>query len=431
MLHAVLRTFFVAGLIWAPAAGADDWPQWRGLGRDGVWHEAGIVERFAGERLPAKWTVPVGSGYCGPTVAAGKVYLMDLIHQPMTQERIHCFDAESGKTIWSLDYPCPYGRVQYSAGPRACVTIEAGKAFALGATGQFHVLDAASGKVLWKKDLDAEYKIDLPQWGISAAPLIYENLVVLHIGGAGACIVAFEKDTGQEAWRALNDRAQYSAPVVVQQGGQPVIICWTGDSVSGLAALTGKLLWRYDWKPRKMPIGVATPVISENRVFFTSFYDGSLLLRLKADQPQVEKVWQRVGRDEQNTDALHSIISTPVFEGRYIYGDDSYGELRCLDAETGDRLWEDRTAVPRARWSTIHFVKNGDRYFLFNERGELIIANLSPAGYREISRTKLLEPTEEQLRQRGGVCWSHPAFANKHVFARNDKELVCASLAAE
>jgi hypothetical protein len=120
-----------------------------------------------------------------------------------------------------------------------------------------------------------------------------------------------------------------------------------------------------------------------------------------------------------------------VFEDQYIYGDDSYGELRCLDAATGDRLWEDRSAVPRARWSTIHFVKNGDRYFLFNERGELIIAKLSPAGYHEISRAKLLEPTEDQLRQRGGVCWSHPAFANKHVFARNDKELVCASLAAE
>ena len=98
---------------------------------------------------------------------------------------------------------------------------------------------------------------------------------------------------------------------------------------------------------------------------------------------------------------------------------------------TADRVWEDKTAVPKARWSTIHFVKNGDRYFLFNERGDLIIAKLSPQGYEEISRAKLLEPTLDQLRQRGGVCWSHPAFANKHIFARNDKELVCASLAAE
>jgi outer membrane protein assembly factor BamB len=138
-----------------------------------------------------------------------------------------------------------------------------------------------------------------------------------------------------------------------------------------------------------------------------------------------------MGRDEQNTLALHSIISTPVFENGYIYGCDSYGELRCLDANTGDRLWEDKTATPPARWSNLHFVKNGDKYWMFNERGELLIAKLSPQGFQEISRAKLLEPTTDQLPQRGGVCWSHPAFANKHIFARNDKEIVCASLAAE
>src|SRR6185369_8449273 len=118
-------------------------------------------------------------------------------------------------------------------------------------------------------------------------------------------------------------------------------------------------------------------------------------------RPAAEKVWQIAGMSELNTLALHSIIATPVFENGYIYGVDSYGELRCLDAANGDRIWEDQTAVPRDRWSTIHFVKNGDKYWLFNERGELLIAQLSPSGYTEISRAKLLEPTTDQLRQRG------------------------------
>jgi outer membrane protein assembly factor BamB len=228
----------------------------------------------------------------------------------------------------------------------------------------------------------------------------------------------------------LSDPAQYSAPILVQQAGQPIVLCWAGDSVAGIHPHTGKIAWRFEWPRRKMPIGVATPVVEKDRVFFTSFYDGSLLLRLLQDKPAVERVWQIAGRDEKNTDALHSIIATPAFENGYIYGVDSYGELRCLDAGDGHRVWENTTAVPRARWSTIHFVKNGDRYFLFNERGELIIAKLSPQGYDEISRAKLIEPTMDQLRERGGVCWSHPAFANKHVFARNDKELVCVNLAA-
>ena len=125
---------------------------------------------------------------------------------------------------------------------------------------------------------------------------------------------------------------------------------------------------------------------------------------------------------------MHSIISTPVWIGDHIYGVDSYGELRCLEAETGKRVWEDLTATPKSRWSTIHFVQNGDITWMFNERGQVIVSRLSPEGFDEISRADLLDPTIKQLKQRGGVCWSHPAFADKKIFARNDKELVCASL---
>lgn len=418
-------------LIAAAVAAADDWPQWRGVNRDGIWRETGIVSKFASSELKPQWKIEVGAGYCGPTVANGRVYVMDRVTQPGSVERVHCVDEKTGDRIWKFEYECPYGKVGYPAGPRASVTIDGGKAFALGTTGRLHVFDAASGQLLWNKDLDQQYTINLPIWGIAAAPLIYEDLVVLHIGGQGACVVALNKDSGAEVWRALDDRAQYSAPVLIQQGGQPIVVCWTGDSVAGLDANSGKVAWRHAWKPRNMPIGVATPVIEKERIFFTSFYDGSLLLRLEADRPAYEKLWHVIGRDEKNTEALHSIIATPVFENGYLYGVDSYGELRCLDAQDGRRVWENKTAVPTARWSTIHFVKNGERFFLFNERGELIIAKLSPSGYEEISRAKLLEPTLDQLRQRGGVCWSHPAFANRHIFARNDKELVCADLAGE
>ena len=154
------------------------------------------------------------------------------------------------------------------------------------------------------------------------------------------------------------------------------------------------------------------------------------MLKLRQDELRVEKLWRRQGASERHTDALHAMISTPYMEGDYVYGVDSYGELRCLDARTGDRIWEDLTAVPKARWATIHMVRNGGRMWMFNERGELLIGTLSPQGFHEISRAKLIEPTTEQLDQRGGVCWSHPAYAYKHVFARNDRELVCASLAA-
>ena len=131
----------------------------------------------------------------------------------------------------------------------------------------------------------------------------------------------------------------------------------------------------------------------------------------------------------RDTDALHCCISTPMILGDHIYGVDSHGELRCLDLKTGDRIWEDLTATPKARWSNIHMVRNGDKVWMFNERGELVIGRLAPDGFHEISRAKLIDPTQAQLDQRGGVTWSHPAFANKYIYARNDKELLCADLA--
>jgi outer membrane protein assembly factor BamB len=409
-------------------ARADDWPQWRGPNRDGVWKETGVAEKFAGRELPIKWRAEIGAGYSGPTVADGRVYVMDRLTKPEEVERVLCFDEETGKPHWSHAYACRYGGIGYQAGPRASVTVAGGKAYSLGATGRCFCFDARQGTVLWEKDLDALYQIDMPIWGIAASPLVYRDLVILHIGGQGACVVALDRHTGQEKWKALSDRAQYSAPILVKQAGRDVVLIWTGDSVSGLAADDGQVLWRFPWKPRNMPIGIATPVVDGDLVFFTSFYDGSLLLRLKRDEPAVEKVWQRVGASERNTDALHSIISTPLVKEGHIYGVDSYGELRCLRLADGERLWEDLTATPKARWSTIHFVDSGERTWMFNERGELIIGRLSPQGLEEISRAKLLAPTQEQLRQRGGVCWSHPAFANRHIFARNDRELVCASL---
>jgi outer membrane protein assembly factor BamB len=416
---------------------ADEWPQWRGPQRDGVWSENGIIDKFKSDRLEPLWRQPIGAGYSGPTVADGRVYITDRIAEPEQIERIHCFNWQTGAKEWSHQYPCAYS-VGYTAGPRASVTIHDGRAYALGAMGHFHCLGAKSGKVLWSHDLNDEYKIKessrMPIWGIASAPIVYQELVVVHIGAENASIVAFDRTSGEQRWRTLNDRAQYSAPILVQQAGRDVLICWTGDSVAGVDPASGKVHWRVPFEPRNMPIGIATPVIDANRLFVTSFYDGSLMLRLRQDKVDAETIWKRSGRDEKNTDALHSIISTPIFDGDQVYGVDSYGELRCLESATGDRIWEDQTATPRNRWSNIHFVRNADRIWMFNEMGELIIAKLDPKGFHEISRAQLIDPTPEQLSGRGrrnGVCWAHPAFAYKHVFIRNDNELICASLAAD
>jgi len=414
------------------AVHGDDWPQWRGPERDGVWRETGIVEKFDSAALPHVWRAEIGGGYSGPTVADGRVYVTDRLVEPKQVERVHCFDAKSGRPVWSHAYDCSYRDVSYDTGPRASVTIDAGRAYSLGSMGNLFCFDAADGKVIWSRDLNRDYKIEMPVWGIAASPLVVDDLVILQIGGAdGACVVGLDKGSGKERWRALDDPASYSAPTLIGQVGRDVVVVWTGANVVGLAPKSGQVYWREPFPPVRMVIGIATPVLHKDFLFISDFFAGSMLLKLDTDELKVTRVWKRCGESEQETDSLHTIISTPYLEGDSIYGVDSYGELRCLDLMTGDRVWEDLTAVPRARWATIHFIEHGDKVWMFNERGELIIGKLSRSGFEEISRAKLIEPTTGQLPQRGGVCWSHPAFAYKHVFARNDKELVCASLAAE
>lgn len=423
--------YWILTIIIVSTALADDWPQWRGPQADGVWRESGIIDTLPDSALTARWRVPIAAGYSSPTVAEGRVYVMDRLTKPEQTERIHCFDAKTGTSLWSYAYPRDYRDVGYTAGPRTSVVVHDGLAYALGTMGDLHVLDAATGKVIWQHDLNEEYQIRMPVWGIAVSPVIYGELVIVQIGGEGACLVAFDRQTGKERWRALDDQASYSTPIIVEQAGQQVLVVWTGENVVGLDPASGKTHWLQAFPPKQGTISIASPVLAGSRLFFTSFFDGSLMLELPPDRLAIAKTWYRVGTSEQKTDGLHSTISTPLIIDDHIYGFDSYGEFRCLDAATGERIWEDQTVMPRARWGTAHFTPHDDRIWIFNERGELLLTSLSPKGVTIHGRTQLIAPTRDQLNQRGGVTWSHPAFAQRHIFVRNDEELACFNLAAK
>ena len=403
-----------------------DWPDWRGVNRDGVWEATGVVETFESDKIGSKWSVPIGPGYSGPTVSNGKVYVTDRIERPEQLERVLCFDERTGKELWVYQYDCKYEGVGYPAGPRASVIINDGKAYSLGTMGHLFCFDAGTGRVIWKKDLNNEYKIDMPIWGIASTPLVVDEKLIVHVSGSdNACVVAFNKDSGEEIWRSLEDRAGYSAPIVIEKNGVRVVVNWTEHSLSGLDPESGEVYWRFPWTTGS-GMSISTPVLYRDHIFVSAFYSGSLLVKLGDDYTTAEKVWQREGESERNTDALHCVMNTPVILDDHIYGVDSYRELRCLEFSTGDRVWEDLTAVNKDRWANIHFIQKEEKTWMFNEHGELLITELSPEGFKEISRAKLIEPTRKQLGR--GVTWSHPAFANRHVFIRNDDRLLCADL---
>lgn len=404
-----------------------DWPDWRGPDRDGIWDETGIIEKFNSAVIKPEWSVPIGSGYSGPTVSNGKVYVTDLKERPNQTEGVLCFDEKTGEKLWEYGYECDYVGVGYPAGPRASVVINNGKAYSLGTMGNLFCFNAINGEVLWQKDMNKIYEIRMPTWGISATPLIVDNKIILQISGNNnACVVALDKNTGKEIWRNLDEIAGYSAPILIAKNGTKVVVVWTAESLCGLNPDNGQIYWQIPWEVGA-GMSISTPVLHDDHIFVSCFYSGSLLVNLENNFTSAKIAWQRSGESERKTDALHCVMNTPVIMDNFIYGVDSYGELRCLDFKTGDRIWEDLSAVKKDRWANIHFIQNEDRVWMFNEHGELIISELSSKGFREISRARLIEPTKKQLPR--GVTWSHPAFANKHVFIRNDEKLLCADLA--
>ncbi len=320
--------------------------------------------------------------------------------------------------------------MSYASGPRATPTVADGKVYTLGAEGNLVCLDATNGKLLWSHDFKKDFGVKTPVWGFAAHPLVDEKKLICLAGGDGSVAVAFDKDSGKELWRALSAKEPgYAPPMIYEFAGKRQLILWHPEAVNSLDPETGQVIWSYPLtRAVQSGVTISTPRKAGDKLFLTSFYNGSLMLRVDSDQTSL--VWASQKVSEKETDGLHSVFATPLIENGYIYGPCSYGQFRCLKADTGERIWETfaPTTGKSERWGNAFIVKNGDRSFLFNEKGDLIIAKLSPGKYDEISREHLIDATNNDPRRL--VVWTHPAFANKSVYARNDKEIVCASLAA-
>ena len=428
----------------AAPAQAEDWPQWRGEDRRGVWNETGIVEQFPEEGLRFKWRTPIHSGYTGPAVAAGRVFLMDY-HEPEGSrpleglERALCLDEKTGQVVWSKEWPVDYKELMasYAIGPRATPSVDSERVYVVGAVGNLLCLNVETGEVIWQKDYQKDYDTQLSTWGVTSAPLVDDERLICVVGGQpDARIVAFDKMTGKEIWRSISGDWEmgYEQPIIIQAGGTRQLIIWQPKALNSLDPLTGKVYWEISYDVGAS-MTVATPVHSGNNLLVTQFYRGSMLVGLDTSNPQAKMLWRGQSRSERPelTDGLHSLITTPIIEGDYIYGVGSYGELRCLNVKDGERVWENKDMTRQGRWGTAFMVKNGDRWFVNNDEGDLIIARFSPDGYTEIDRTKLIKPTSSagfgpRRFFDSTVNWSHPAYANRHIFARNDEEIVCASL---
>ena len=427
-----------------------DWPRWMGAEMNGVWTETGIIEKFAESGPDVVWRFEVGGGYAGPSVADGRVYLMDRTDDTkggtvenairaageiQGGERVVCLNAANGELIWEHKYDCPY-KVAYPTGPRCTPTIDGQFVYTLGAMGDLFCFDKKDGKVIWQKKLTDDYGTKPPPWGYSSHPFVDGDLLFVPVGGKGSGVVAFEKTSGKEIWKSVDTMDVGYAPLVMFENGlaQPQLIFWHAEGVTSLNPETGNEFWfiKFPEEPNPSQTTIATPRIIGDRILISEFYKGSMMLQIASDPPGVKEIWRTQKTDPKNKTSLNSMMTTPVIQGDYAFGigysGRGQGVLKCIRLDDGTTVWSEDTWMEDEPvvFATSFIVENQDRYIMFNDNGELMFANLTPEGFEVIDKAKVLDPTS--VARGRDVVWSHPAFSDKKMFARNDKEIICVNL---
>ena len=387
-----LSVWALAVLLPAAPSPAADWPQWRGLHRNGISAESGWAPNSNPRRV---WSAQVGEGFSSVAVAGGRVYTMG---NSGGKDWIHCLNAATGKPVWQYTFPASSGDY---GGPRATPTVSGGKVYTLNRHGQAHCINAATGKLVWQADVARLLSAERPTWGFAGSPLILGSLALYNVGTAGA---ALNKETGRLVWGSGPKTAGYSSPVLFSAAGKRGVALFVAWGIVAVNPDDGKPLWQFPWDTRH-DVNAADPQFAGDSVFISSNYGrGAALLRLGKGNPSV--AWEN--RNMKNH------FNTSVLLNGYLYGNDE-NTLKCIELKSGDERWRLRGIGKGG------LIAANGKLIILSERGELIFANASPAGYKELARANVMR----------GTCWTHPVLADGFIYCRSQEgELVCVDVRA-
>ncbi|MGA2588423.1 MAG: PQQ-binding-like beta-propeller repeat protein [Bryobacteraceae bacterium] len=375
-----------------------DWPQWRGLNRDGISPETGLLDSWPKDGPPLLWKIQgLGEGYSSAALSGGRLYIQG---QHGDEEYVLAFDANTGKQLWRTHTGISFNESR-GHGPRSTPTVDGDRVYALAADGMLVCLETATGKTIWGYNIVDHFHGRVPQWGISESPLVDGNRVIVTPGGPGAAVVALDKMSGKVLWASQSDQAGYSSPVAFDAGTARELAVFTGDAALGLDFASGKLLWRYE-RVANRTANIATPIVHDGEIFLSSNYGtGCVLLKSAAGGSAAEVYFNR---DMQNH------YSTSVLVGDYLYGF-SGSILTAMKFQTGDVAWRNRSV---GKGSLIY--AEGNLYCL-GEEGVVGLVEATPAGYREKSRF--------EISKGGYPTWSQPVIANGKLYLREQDNLSC------
>lgn len=393
------------GVVQASSGGeAAPWPYYRGPQRDGSYDQTAIRTDWPEDGLPEVWRTKVGGGYASMIVAEGKVFT---IEQRRDKEVVAAYALANGRQVWERGWKAAFSESMGGDGPRATPTYSSGKIYAQGAEGELQCLQAVDGALLWRANILSDAGSANLTWGMAAAPLVIDDLVVVHPGGSGTAVAAYNKDSGEIVWQTQTAKGGYASPDLVTLAGRRQILLMTGENLMGLSVEDGALLWEHPWSTT-YDINSAQPlVVDDNHVLVSSGYGhGAALLEISAagDGFAVNELWQK------NT--LKNKFNSSVLYQDAVYGLDE-SILASIDVRTGERHWKG------GRYGFGQVLLAGGHLIVLTEKGEVVLVKATPESHQELASFQALE----------GKTWNTPAMADGLLLVRNQTEMAAYRIA--
>lgn len=389
-----------------PEAVADaiDVPQFFGPKRDGQAPAINLDPDWESHPPKELWRVPVGDGWSAFAVSGGRAFTME---QLGAEETTLCYDLGTGTTVWTHADQARFEQWQAGIGPHATPAVSGGKVYTYGATGILNCLDALSGKLLWSTSVLETHQIPNLEWGVSASPLVTDGLVIVTgADKSDPMLLAYDSTSGELRWKAGGDKASYAAPLVARLAGRPVIVSNNRTRLTGHDPETGRTLFDFEWQPSQWPRASQPVIIGEDQILLSAGYGlGCSLLKVspQGSDLAVEEVWHNL--------KLKTQFNSAALRDGHVFGLDD-GRFACIRVADGERLWKE------GRFGSGQSLLIGEFALIQSERGDVVLARISPETYEEVARLPALT----------SKTWNHPVLAGPYLLVRNDEEAACYKL---
>ncbi|MFG0264952.1 MAG: PQQ-binding-like beta-propeller repeat protein [Rhodopirellula sp. JB055] len=404
-LHVLLAT--VVGCSWTHA----DWPQFLGEKRDGSSRETALLDAFPDGGPEVVWRVPGGVGMSAVTVADG---LAITTLNGSGNQLLVALDAKTGERAWQTELAAEYKNGQ-GDGPRATAAVSRGVVYAFTGDGVLCAVDQKTGELIWRTDALKVCRASESEYGMSSSPLVVEDAVIVHLGGRGTAVAAFETSDGRLKWSAGSGPAGYSSPTLMNVAGREQVVSLTGNKALGIDPVDGAVLWTYEFET-PYACNTANPVSVDGDVFISAGENhGCVFIDVEESGGKFAAMEHWASVDSKSV--MRNEWQTSVLVDGYLYGFDNVGaagpttHLTCIDADTGEIVWR------KTRFGKGNLVHADGKLWITTMDGELVLVNVTPDGFHELGRAKLFGRTRQSL-----------SIADGLGYIRDNQEVVCIKL---